>query len=635
MTVIYQLKIGIKGSQPPIWRRIQVANNTTFSELHDMIQIAFGREGEHEYEFTINKTRVYDFGAEFGMGDDPGERDSTDTMLDDYVSLVNKRFTYLYDFEDRWEHAILLEKIISDEENIKHPVCIGGERACPPEDCGGILAYQSMLGALSDKNHPQHKSIKKQLGKNWDAGFFNSKHVNDSLQQYAREWEKIYDETGEIIDRLERRERAEDHEEYDYDDDPEEEDPEDFEDRFNEYESLRHLTCPRDLLGDEQEKSEMEGWIEEGLKDDGSMEQRTFTRLLSLGHDEGEAKSLIIDCLAIEWFYELKYGTDYIDERFDHNLDRLPEKPLEIPSLDHAILVLDRTEKGIPFHAIEYLYNDPSPASASAIIKALKNVPDHQYCWGDCTTAPFWYTLAAEGHLSEDLIDPVIGLCERNENESDWLLEQAEYLIGKLAQKYSDLTAAKVLDAMEKDAKKGTGDWVFYLFDVFYFCDISKYKQRLLALLERDDLSWHDCLASTLAFLQVKEALPVLKRQLNELESEEDHDSYDTIELKEAIQQLETGENLYTDVDTPICLRRTTTWREEMEGKEELFYDDYDDPFDESDFSDDFSLPQQQFGFPGPGAWGQPVIKGKKPGRNAPCPCGSGRKYKKCCMDKE
>jgi preprotein translocase subunit SecA len=27
----------------------------------------------------------------------------------------------------------------------------------------------------------------------------------------------------------------------------------------------------------------------------------------------------------------------------------------------------------------------------------------------------------------------------------------------------------------------------------------------------------------------------------------------------------------------------------------------------------------------------QPVLKGKKVGRNDPCPCGSGKKYKKCC----
>jgi uncharacterized protein len=28
------------------------------------------------------------------------------------------------------------------------------------------------------------------------------------------------------------------------------------------------------------------------------------------------------------------------------------------------------------------------------------------------------------------------------------------------------------------------------------------------------------------------------------------------------------------------------------------------------------------------------IQTGHRPGRNSPCPCGSGLKYKKCCMDK-
>lgn len=27
----------------------------------------------------------------------------------------------------------------------------------------------------------------------------------------------------------------------------------------------------------------------------------------------------------------------------------------------------------------------------------------------------------------------------------------------------------------------------------------------------------------------------------------------------------------------------------------------------------------------------KPIVKDKEPGRNDPCPCGSGKKYKKCC----
>ena len=30
----------------------------------------------------------------------------------------------------------------------------------------------------------------------------------------------------------------------------------------------------------------------------------------------------------------------------------------------------------------------------------------------------------------------------------------------------------------------------------------------------------------------------------------------------------------------------------------------------------------------------EPVLTGPKIGRNDPCPCGSGKKYKKCCLNK-
>ena len=43
-------------------------------------------------------------------------------------------------------------------------------------------------------------------------------------------------------------------------------------------------------------------------------------------------------------------------------------------------------------------------------------------------------------------------------------------------------------------------------------------------------------------------------------------------------------------------------------------------------------LAQLQFvGGDGSSTPAQPVVKGTKAGRNDPCPCGSGKKYKKCC----
>ena len=35
-------------------------------------------------------------------------------------------------------------------------LCIEGERACPPEDVGGVWRYAEFLEALADPDHEQH-----------------------------------------------------------------------------------------------------------------------------------------------------------------------------------------------------------------------------------------------------------------------------------------------------------------------------------------------------------------------------------------------------------------------------------------------------------------------------------------------
>jgi hypothetical protein len=45
-------------------------------------------------------------------------------------------FQYEYDLGDGWVHEITLKKHI--ESVSTKPACIGGARACPPEDCGGV-----------------------------------------------------------------------------------------------------------------------------------------------------------------------------------------------------------------------------------------------------------------------------------------------------------------------------------------------------------------------------------------------------------------------------------------------------------------------------------------------------------------
>ena len=91
---------------------------------------------------------------------------------------------------DSWEHAIVLEKRLPVDPNLKYPACLGGERACPPEDCGGIWGYQDLLEILADPRHAGHAALLEWLGlgaaAELDPAHFDPGEVNESLSGLSR-----------------------------------------------------------------------------------------------------------------------------------------------------------------------------------------------------------------------------------------------------------------------------------------------------------------------------------------------------------------------------------------------------------------------------------------------------------------
>lgn len=190
---------------------------------------------------------------------------------------------------------------------------------------------------------------------------------------------------------------------------------------------------------------------------------------------------------------------------------------------------------------------------------------------------------------------------------------------------------------MEEDAEERTNSHNFYLFDAFYFCDLARYKPRLLALLERDDLFWFEPLAATFADLQIKEGLPVLEKKLEKLRGNQNKDlrpMHSAVEIEEAINILEGKLVLDPESIKPLSLTRKTSWKADLKNNERYFYENegHSDDFSLSNLLDHFSAGSKRLPL---FSSSKPLIKEKTPGRNDLCHCGSGKKYKKCCMDKD
>jgi hypothetical protein len=182
-----QLKITLQHSNPPIWRRIVTRRDTPMDILHYIIQFAMGWENCHLHEFTVgsrkNLIRIGPGRDSFFPGGDPDVIDESTCTLDELLATKARKFLYIYDFGDDWFHEIAVEKSPPPDPAFKHPVCLEGENACPPEDSGGLWGYYSMLETAADPNHPEHEHIVEWLGEDFDATKFDLKKANRSLKR--------------------------------------------------------------------------------------------------------------------------------------------------------------------------------------------------------------------------------------------------------------------------------------------------------------------------------------------------------------------------------------------------------------------------------------------------------------------
>ena len=183
LKTIYQLKIGLNGARPPIWRRFLIDSTTSLPRFHKAMQIIMGWSDTHSHQFIVNNVcygvplRDYDF---------MGVLDENKYRLNQILKEEKETLFYEYDFGDSWTHEVTLEKTLPFELNAALPLCIKAKGLCPPEDINGTWGYYNALEALQDNNLSRHKEFKDWIVDHYDTSTYNIETVNALLTKYCR-----------------------------------------------------------------------------------------------------------------------------------------------------------------------------------------------------------------------------------------------------------------------------------------------------------------------------------------------------------------------------------------------------------------------------------------------------------------
>jgi hypothetical protein len=180
MTAAYQLRISLKEANPPIWRSILVPAQFTLAQLHQVIQIAMGWGDSQVHLFEIGG-RFYGSTQFDRRAGGPVNLDERRFKLRNVFIFERQRGRYTYDFREDWEHELFVERLVQFRPTPPLPTCISGQRACPPEDCGGIWGYAMVCEAIAHPDESQLAEFAAWIEPGFDPEKFDCSKVNHQL----------------------------------------------------------------------------------------------------------------------------------------------------------------------------------------------------------------------------------------------------------------------------------------------------------------------------------------------------------------------------------------------------------------------------------------------------------------------
>ena len=168
-----QVLVELRGVRPLIWRRLLVPSDMNLTQLHQVLQCAMGWKNKHSYTFE-SATSV------------PLSLSWPNESVGKVFSAIEGTLIYLYDPGDGWEHEVTLDERLPCDADRDHAVCLAGERACPPEDCGGVPGYADVLKAIQKTNDKRYSELREWTGMTFDPLAFSVDEVNRSLARLSR-----------------------------------------------------------------------------------------------------------------------------------------------------------------------------------------------------------------------------------------------------------------------------------------------------------------------------------------------------------------------------------------------------------------------------------------------------------------
>lgn len=158
-----------------------MSGDASLYQLHRILQIVMGWEDYHLYQFEVCGLLYGDPHPDY-ENFEIQMRDARRIRVRQTMTREEARAVYTYDFGDGWRHELVIEKILPARSGIAYPVCLDGERACPPEDCGGIGGYAHLLKVINDPAHPEYEEMRVWLGQQFDPESFDMVRINKRLR---------------------------------------------------------------------------------------------------------------------------------------------------------------------------------------------------------------------------------------------------------------------------------------------------------------------------------------------------------------------------------------------------------------------------------------------------------------------